>query len=137
MWLFDIISSLAVVGRKKSMIKQQLFDYESKKQMAEQESILEAIKASFRDKADLNKRIELLTSQLDEREIANKDLVLRLKIAEKDLSRLQFYIRQLNDYSISDDEKKEFNADLTDEIMSGCLITHDGAIVHPQFADKS
>ena len=36
-----------------------------------------------------------------------------------------------------DDEKKEFNADLTDEIMSGCLITHDGAIVHPQFADKS
>ena len=36
-----------------------------------------------------------------------------------------------------DDEKKEFNADLTDEIMSGCLITHDGAIVHHQFADKS
>jgi len=36
-----------------------------------------------------------------------------------------------------DEEKKEFTADLTDEIMSGCLITHDGAIVHPQFAAKA
>lgn len=33
-----------------------------------------------------------------------------------------------------DEENKEFNADLADEIMCGCLITHDGAIVHPQFA---
>lgn len=32
-----------------------------------------------------------------------------------------------------DEETKEFNYDLDDEILSGCLITKDGAIVHEKF----
>jgi len=36
-----------------------------------------------------------------------------------------------------DEQEKVFRADLADEILRGCLITHNGAIVHPQFAAKS
>lgn len=32
-----------------------------------------------------------------------------------------------------DEKQKAFRADLADEIMKGCLITHGGAVVHPQF----
>jgi H+-translocating NAD(P) transhydrogenase subunit alpha len=36
-----------------------------------------------------------------------------------------------------DEKGKSFRADLGDEIMKGCLITHDGKVVHPQFAPKA
>ncbi len=36
-----------------------------------------------------------------------------------------------------DEKEKVFRADLNDEILKGCLITHAGAIVHPQFVAKS
>jgi len=32
-----------------------------------------------------------------------------------------------------DDEAKTLKLDREDEILKGCLITHDGAIVHPSF----
>jgi len=35
-----------------------------------------------------------------------------------------------------DEKAKAFRPDLGDEIMKGCLITHDGLVVHPQFAPK-
>lgn len=35
-----------------------------------------------------------------------------------------------------DEEGKRLRADLNDEILKGCLITHEGAIVHPQFQPK-
>ena len=35
-----------------------------------------------------------------------------------------------------DEEAKTLNLDLEDEIMQGCLITHDGAIVHERFKEK-
>ncbi|MFP6900512.1 MAG: Re/Si-specific NAD(P)(+) transhydrogenase subunit alpha [Opitutales bacterium] len=35
-----------------------------------------------------------------------------------------------------DDEGKTLNLDLEDEIMQGCLITHDGAVVHDRFKEK-
>jgi NAD(P) transhydrogenase subunit alpha len=36
-----------------------------------------------------------------------------------------------------DPERKALRLDPPDEILQGCLITHGGAIVHPQFAPKS
>jgi NAD(P) transhydrogenase subunit alpha len=36
-----------------------------------------------------------------------------------------------------DEENKTLGSDLSDEILKGCLITHDGAIIHPQFVAKS
>lgn len=34
-------------------------------------------------------------------------------------------------------DAKSFNWNREDPILSGCLLTHDGAVVHPQFADKA
>ncbi len=36
-----------------------------------------------------------------------------------------------------DGTQKTLRADLADEILKGCLITHGGAVVHPQFAPKT
>jgi NAD(P) transhydrogenase subunit alpha len=36
-----------------------------------------------------------------------------------------------------DKEEKKFNFDLEDELLKGCVITHDGKIVHERFAPKS
>lgn len=36
-----------------------------------------------------------------------------------------------------DEETKTLGSDLDDEILKGCLITHDGAIIHSQFVAKS
>jgi H+-translocating NAD(P) transhydrogenase subunit alpha len=35
-----------------------------------------------------------------------------------------------------DREAKSFKADPADDILKNCLITHGGAVVHPQFAPK-
>ncbi|HIC26769.1 MAG TPA: hypothetical protein EYO81_00740 [Gammaproteobacteria bacterium] len=35
-----------------------------------------------------------------------------------------------------DSEKKEFNFDLTDEILSGCVVTHGGEIVNPMVKER-
>ena len=35
-----------------------------------------------------------------------------------------------------DEKSKALNLDLEDEIMQGCLITHDGAVIHERFQDK-
>jgi H+-translocating NAD(P) transhydrogenase subunit alpha len=36
-----------------------------------------------------------------------------------------------------DEAAKTLRLKRDDEILQGCLITHEGAIVHPQFAPKS
>ncbi len=36
-----------------------------------------------------------------------------------------------------DEKQKTLRLDRDDEIMKGCLLTHNGAVVHPQFAQKS
>ncbi|KQC32733.1 hypothetical protein AAU57_04930 [Nonlabens sp. YIK11] len=68
MWGVDELVRKSTIGRKKNLIKQQVFDYEGKQEIAIQESKLEDVKASYRDKADFNKQIEQLRNQLDERD---------------------------------------------------------------------
>ena len=34
-----------------------------------------------------------------------------------------------------DKEAKAFKFDLADEILKGCVLTHDGAVVHERFKD--
>ena len=67
MLVFDMLSKKAVEGRKRNILKQQLFDYESKKELAKKESELEDVKASYRDTAELNTKIDVLTNQIEER----------------------------------------------------------------------
>ncbi len=74
-WGLDLLVEKSTVERKRMAITQQVGDIKGKQELAIEEAKLEDAKASFRDKADLNKRIELLQNQLNERErlIAKRD----------------------------------------------------------------
>ncbi len=83
MLVFDKLSSKALEGRKENIVKQNIFDIKAKQKLAGEENILENIRAKFRDKADLNKKIESLSSQLEEIRIVNENLELKLKESEE------------------------------------------------------
>src|SRR5690606_26990356 len=108
MWLFDRIASKAVVGRKENVVEQQLFDLRSKQRLAEQESRLEDIRASFREMADLNKKIDVLSSQIEERDKTIEVLQSELETAQDDQSRLQNFLRHQNDNSLTEKQKEDF-----------------------------
>lgn len=86
MLLFDKISKKALEGRKKNILNQQLFDYESKKKLAKKESELEDERAGFRDTANLNKKIDVLTRQIEERDETINTLQKELNIKAFDNS---------------------------------------------------
>lgn len=67
-WGLELLVNKSVVERKKMSIGRQVQDIIGKQQLAIEEAKLEDAKASFRDKADLNKRIEQLQKQLDKRD---------------------------------------------------------------------
>ncbi|WP_348823852.1 hypothetical protein [Flavobacterium aestuarii] len=67
LWGFDKLSSKAIIGRKENVLNLTISDIRNKQKIAVEESDLENIKASYRDKADLNKKIEILTNQLNEK----------------------------------------------------------------------
>lgn len=108
MWLFDRIASKAVVGRKENVVEQQLFDLTSKQRLAEQESRLEDIRASFRETADLNKKIDVLSTQIEERDNTIEVLQNELETAQDDQSRLQNFLRHQNDNSLTEKQKEDF-----------------------------
>ncbi|TKD54390.1 hypothetical protein [Flavobacterium sp. ASW18X] len=108
MWLFDRIASKAVVGRKENVLEQQLFDLRSKQRLAEQESRLEDIRASFRETADLNKKIDILSTQIEERDKTIEVLQTELETAQDDQSRLQNFLRHQNDNSLTEKQKEDF-----------------------------
>lgn len=109
MWLFDRISSKAVVGRKENVVEQQLFDLRSKQRLAEQESKLEDIRASYRETADLNKKIDVLSTQIEERDKTIEILQNELETAQDDQSRLQNFLRHQNDNSLTEKQKEDFS----------------------------
>jgi hypothetical protein len=108
MWFFDNISSKAVEGRKKNIVKQQLFDLKSKQELAEQESKLEDIRASYRETADLNQKIEILKNQINERDNTIEIIQVELETAQNDQKRLQNFLVKQNDSSLSESQNIEF-----------------------------
>lgn len=74
----DELIQTSTTGRKKNLRKQIIIDYRGKQEIAIEESKLEDLKASYRDKADFNKQIEQLRNQLDEREETHKSNLLEL-----------------------------------------------------------
>lgn len=108
MWLFDWISKRSWRGRKQNLVEQQIFEIRSKQRIAEEESALENIRASYRDKADLNKKIEVLTTQLNERDETNEMLEKELKSLKEDRFQLQEIIKQQTQEALTEAEKEEF-----------------------------
>jgi hypothetical protein len=105
MLLFDRVSSKALEGRKENIVQQNIFDIKAKQRLAEEESILENIRAKFRDKADLNKKIEFLTDQLEEFRITNENLEQKLKVSQDKELQYKEIIEQNNSVEYTAKEK--------------------------------
>lgn len=107
MWAVDELIRKSTIGRKKNLLKQTIYDYEGKHQIAIAESKLEDLKASYRDKADFNNQIEQLRNQLDEREETLQIQKMEIEQYNKDLAELKNSTEQnTSELSISNLEKK-------------------------------
>lgn len=138
MWAVDELVRKSTIGRKKNLIKQQVFDYEGKQEIAIQESKLEDLKASYRDKADFNKQIEQLRNQLDEREEYLKSQSMELETLKKENEELKKLIsdssknKQNTQNSIYENQYIEFReSDLYDYFRDvGVKIRNGGEFPH-------
>ena len=74
MWGLEELGILSTKGRKENIYDQLMFDIEKKQDLAEEEAKLEEIKAGYREKSDLNDKIERLEVQLDQRDLTIESL---------------------------------------------------------------
>jgi hypothetical protein len=107
LWGFDKLTSKGIIGRKENVLELNISDLKNKKRIAVEESELENIKASYRDKADLNKKIEILNGQLNEKDeiIAMQDI--DLNSLRTDLSNVKELLKSRTDSNLTEKAKKD------------------------------
>lgn len=110
LWAFDKLSSIAIIGRKENVLKLNISDIRNKQKIAIEESELENIKASYRDKADLNKKIEILNNQLNDKEEIIEMQNIELNKIKNEENKLKEFIRNNTDSTLNDNEnlKKQY-----------------------------
>lgn len=108
LWGFDKLSSKAIVGRKENIMNLTISDIRNKQKIAVDESDLENIKASYRDKADLNKKIEILNNQLNERNEIIEMQKIELNQIKNEENRLKDLIKNNSYLSIDENENSNF-----------------------------
>ncbi|ARN77076.1 hypothetical protein BST97_03155 [Nonlabens spongiae] len=107
MWAVDELIRNSTIGRKNNLVKQTIFDYEGKQQIAIAESKLEDLKASYRDKADFNNQIEQLRNQLDERDETIQIQQIEIERYQNELTTIKNSIDQnSSELEVSSLEKK-------------------------------
>jgi hypothetical protein len=105
LWGFDKLSSKAIIGRKDNIINLNISDIKNQQKIAFEESELENIKASYRDKADLNKKIEILNNQLIEKDEIINIQNIELNQIKNDQTRLRDFIKTNTDSDLNNNEK--------------------------------
>jgi hypothetical protein len=105
LWGFDKLSSKAIIGRKDNILNLNISDIKNQQKIAFEESELENIKASYRDKADLNKKIEILNNQLTEKDEIINIQNFELNQVKNDQTRLRDFIKTNTDSNLNDKEK--------------------------------
>ena len=114
LWAFDKLSTKAIIGRKTNLLQLNIADIINKQKIAVEESELENIKASYRDKADLNRKIEILTNHLNEKdEIINLQSV-EINQAKNEQNKLKEFIKDSTDSTLNDFR----NDDLAEEYLN-------------------
>jgi len=112
MWLLEELLKKSTKGRKNNVINQLIVDIQGKQKLAVEESKLEDLKASYREKADLNNKIELLQNQLDERETTIKQYLSEIETLKEAYSNLELLVDKNENSDISNPEyerlKQEF-----------------------------
>jgi hypothetical protein len=138
MWAVDELIRKSTIGRKNNLLKQTIYDYEGKQQIAIAESKLEDLKASYRDKADFNNQIEQLRNQLDERDEHLKSQAFELDNLHKENNDLSTLIsnssdnKKDNENSIYEKQYQDFSeSDLFDFFKEiGIRIRNRGEFPH-------
>ena len=100
--------------REENLVNQNILDIKAKQRLAKEESVLENIRASYRDKADLNKKIDSLTDKLENQKEYIENLKIKLSEAEEKGLRYQEIIEQNKNEEYSTREKLE----LADQYVS-------------------
>lgn len=108
LWLFDQISAKAIVGRKTSALKINISDIKNKQKIAVEESELENLRASYRDKADLNKKIEILTFQLNEKSEIIESLNDELNAIKEQQSQVSDFLKENVQISFNEIEEEQY-----------------------------
>lgn len=103
MWAVDELVRKSTIGRKKNVLKQIIFDFEGKQEIAIEESKLEDLKASYRDKADFNNQLEQLRTQIDEREESLKKQIEQIDNLKQENNSLKDLVSDYN----SDNSKNQ------------------------------
>ena len=107
LWGFDKLSSKAIIGRKDNVLALNISDIKNKQKIAFEESELENIKASYRDKADLNKKIEILNNQLTEKDEIIDIQNVEIDQIKNDQARLRDFIKTNNDSNLNQNENEK------------------------------
>lgn len=74
MWFFDFITFKAIKGRNVNLYKNKLFDIEGKKNIASEEIELENLKADYKEKSDLNKKVKNLEHVIETKNLKLEEL---------------------------------------------------------------
>jgi hypothetical protein len=121
LWVFDQISARAIIGRKSSALRLNISDIKNKQKIAIEESELENIRASFRDKADLNKKIEILTSQIIDKDEIIDSLNDSLKVVKDENFKVKEFLNE-NDENIINENENSFYSNLYKEFKESDLF---------------
>lgn len=89
MLIFDLASNSAIKKRKKNLFEHKYFDIEGRKELAIGESELEDIKSNYREKSDLNRKIDELNLSIERKNELIENLQTKVKTLNKDYENLK------------------------------------------------
>lgn len=106
---FDMLANIALKKRKEKLIDLKFFDIQGRKKLAISESELEDIKANYRNKADLNKKIERLEDNIEKKNEFIENLQAKIETLNKDYENLKRLSTDSMNLSFTLEEEKELN----------------------------
>jgi len=106
-WFLEFLSTKANLARKENQISLEIFNLNASQRLAIEESKLEDIKANYREKADMNKQVEELNNQLQNRNETIENLKAKTLELNEKLNQMSIYIKANNTDNYSEQEKVE------------------------------
>ena len=109
-WLIEVLVKFAKIGRKRSLISEQLSDLKDKQKLAREEYKYEQEKAGNAEISQMNSTIQELTTSNAEKDKTIERLKIDLNESKKELGKLEQYI------SLENPDELEFNDELKKEL---------------------
>lgn len=114
MWLFDTFSNLALRNRKENLFKHRMHDIEGRKKMAIGESEIEEIKSNYREKADLNKKMEQMALTLEKKNEFIENLQVKVETLTTDYDNLKKLSTDATNLSFTLEEEQKLNKEYSE-----------------------